>query len=113
MGSRIVIHSSKNTCRMFIVKEGRLVLYTSVKRSPIYTGYERRLWIAAYTTALHFGREAQKRKDIRNTKFELYLKGSQKHAVAGFLDSGFVFTKVKEIKNPAFNGCFSKKSRRL
>lgn len=113
VGSRVVINSSKNTCRMSIIKEGRLFAYTSVKRSDVYTGYERRLWIAAYTTALHFAREARRNKEIRKTRFLLCVKGSQKHALAGFLDSGFVFTKVIELANPAFNGCRSKKKRRL
>lgn len=93
--------------------EGQLALYTSVRRSPDYPGYERRLGIAAYTMALNFGRQALKQKHLRREMFLLRLKGSQKHAVLGLIDSGFRFRMIRDVKNPSFNGCRPKKPRRL
>ena len=48
----------------------------------------------------------------KNSCFVLRLKGSQKHAVKGLIDGGFRFNRVVEIKNPSFNGCRNKKTRR-
>lgn len=111
--NQIVVNSSKNTCRISIVSKGNLCFYTSVKRSPIYTGYERRLNIAAYTMALNFGRNIKKIKYFSNTRFLVCLKGNQKHAILGLLDSGIYFDKIIDGKNPSFNGCRTKKKRRL
>lgn len=93
--------------------KGQLALYTSVRRSPDYPGYERRLGIAAYTMALNFGRQALKQKQFRREKFVLRLKGSQKHVVLGLIDAGFRFGLIRDVQNPSFNGCRPKKTRRL
>ena len=54
LGNLITITSSKNNTRISVRVNGRLIGYTSSGRSSIYTGYEKRLGIAAYTNAKAF-----------------------------------------------------------
>jgi hypothetical protein len=87
-------------------------MYTSVRRSPDYPGYERRLGIARYTMARNFAREARKRGLLKKNRFLLRQKGNQKHSALGLLDGGMRFYYAKEFSNPSFNGCRNKKARR-
>ena len=112
-----------------MVKKGRLVMYTSVRRAPDYPGYERRLGIAAFVMGRNFGRRAQslgviekprllsrrakRRQKARKPEgFFLRVKGKQTHAVRGLVAGGFRFLRAYEVKNPSFNGCRGKKTRR-
>ena len=54
LGNIITITSSKNNTRISVRVKGRLIGYTSSGRSSVYTGYEKRLGIAAYTNAKAF-----------------------------------------------------------
>ena len=113
LDSRIVITSSKNNTRISVINKGTLAAYTSSGRNSIYKGYERRLGIAIYTSALTFGRKIREQKDIRGTVFSIVTVGFNKHAIRGLLDSGLVINQIKEVLNPPFNGCRKKKKRRL
>jgi len=111
LGNIITITSSKNNTRISVSHNGRLVGYTSSGRSTIYTGYEKRLGIAAYTNAKAFASNLSGK--VKKTKFCIRLRGFNKQALLGLLDSGLKIVRVQEILNPAFNGCRKKKSRRL
>ena len=91
--------------------KGRLIGYTSSGRSSVYTGYEKRLGIAAYTNAKAFIQSLG--PQVKKIKFSVKVRGFNKQAMLGLLDSGIKIVKVQEVLNPAFNGCRKKKSRRL
>ena len=111
LGNIITITSSKNNTRISISQNGRLVGYTSSGRSTLYTGYEKRLGIAAYTNAKAFAQGLSEK--VKKLKFYVRIRGFNKQALLGLLDSGLKITQVQEILNPAFNGCRKRKSRRL
>jgi len=111
--SRIVVTSSKNNTRIYVLEKGTLTYYTSSGRKGVYKGYERRLGIAIYTSALAFGKKIREKKAIRKTVFTVITRGFNKNAIRGLLDSGLLVCKIKEVLNPPFNGCRKKKKRRL
>jgi ribosomal protein S11 len=111
LGYLITITSSKNNTRISISQDGCLLGYTSSGRSTIYTGYEKRLGIAAYTNAKNFVKGLSEK--IKKQKFRVRIRGFNKQVLLGLLDSGIKVTQVQEILNPSFNGCRKKKSRRL
>lgn len=89
------INSSKHTCRIAVVRQGRLIMHVSTRRFPEYPGYERRLGVASYRMALNLGREAKRRglltKGGKALSFVLRVKGGQSHAVRGLVRGGFTF----------------------
>ena len=107
----ITITSSKNNTRVSIRHQGRLVGYTSSGRSTVYTGYEKRLGIAAYTNTRAFIKGLNPR--VKQARFVVRIRGFNRQALLGLLDSGIKVLRVQEVLNPAFNGCRKKKSRRL
>jgi len=107
----ITITSSKNNTRISVSHGSNLIAYTSSGRSTIYTGYEKRLGIAAYTNAKAFGNSLP--ESLKETNFFVRVRGFNKQALLGLLDSGIKIAQIQEILNPAFNGCRKKKSRRL
>jgi|SaaInlStandDraft_1057018.scaffolds.fasta_scaffold131214_3 ribosomal protein S11 len=111
LGNIITITSSKNNTRISVRVKGRLIGYTSSGRSSVYTGYEKRLGIAAYTNAKAFIQSLG--PQVKKIKFSVKVRGFNKQAMLGLLDSGIKIVKVQEVLNPAFNGCRKKKSRRL
>jgi len=111
LGNIITITSSKNNTRISISQNGHILCYTSTGRSTVYTGYEKRLGIAAYTNAKAFAKSLDAR--VKKLKFSVRIRGFNKQAFLGLLDSRLKVVRVQEILNPAFNGCRKKKSRRL
>ena len=111
LGNIITITSSKNNTRISVRVKGCLIGYTSSGRSSVYTGYEKRLGIAAYTNAKAFIKSLG--PQVKKLKFSVKVRGFNKQAILGLLDSGIKILKVQEVLNPAFNGCRKKKSRRL
>jgi hypothetical protein len=64
----VSVNSSRHNCKVSVVKNGRLSLYTSVRRSKEYLGYERRTAAAAFAMAKNFGYLAKRKRIISNFK---------------------------------------------
>jgi hypothetical protein len=75
-------------------------MYTSVRRSPDYPGYERRLGIARYTMARNFAREARKRGLLKKKPFSFAPKRKSKTLCFGFIRWWHAFLLCKRIFKP-------------
>ena len=87
----VSVCSSRNNCRISVVRRGRLEGLASVRKSRAYPGYERRLDIASYTFAKDFARRFLRKRERRQVSYVLYVKGPKKQAVLGLLDGGMRF----------------------
>lgn len=87
----VSVSSTRNNCRISVVVQGRLEGLASVRKSRVYSGYERRLGIAAYTFARNFARRFLRPKR-RRTPYVLFISGSKKQAVLGLIDGGMRFS---------------------